>query len=189
MIAVSELKNGIDEWLWRQVTYPLAVTLVNRGITRRRRTLRWLCGQWPMLGTAVLMLAEIARPSNSIVWVWDDEAPDIDGLLSDVAEMINRAPAPLGFDDYKVIVERLGRLPDDEDRLDLDRAEVTLTQRPVLAMQQATGDRWYDWKRGTGKQDVRALLAQAVPRPEAPMTLVRVVVTGSALAHAQPRKH
>lgn len=38
-----------------------------------------------------------------------------------------------------------------------------------------------DWKHGDGKQKIHALLEQADPTPEAPVTVIEVICTGRAI--------
>src|SRR6185436_5212898 len=106
---------------------------------------------------------------------------DFDDLMGDIAELIEHAPAPMGADGYSVGIYRLAKLPGDEALLDEARLETTLWQRKIVASWRVRGDRYYDWRRGDGKQKVRALLEEADPTPEAPVTVIEVISTGRAI--------
>jgi len=184
-MAVSELKERIDEWVWQRTTHPLAVMLVNSGIARRPRMLGWLCKVSPLLGVAVMMLGEMVRPDNVIVCYWNGCEDDVEDVLADISEMINRAPSPMGHDEYKIVVERMSRLPDDAPHRDWDWIDNSIPRRRVLEARQVFGDRWYDWKRGSGRQQARDALEQCLPCFDMPVMLVRMAVSGAALQHAQ----
>lgn len=94
----------------------------------------------------------------------------------------------MGADDYSVDIYRLAKLPGDKAELDEARLEATLRQRKIIVSWRVRGDRYYDWKHGDEKRKVRALLKEADPTPEAPVTVIEVICTGRAVARTLGEK-
>lgn len=187
--AGKRLLDRVSDWLWQQAAwqrleYALAIGFIRLRLNRRPRAMQALYRlSQPLMGL-VLLLSESGRASNQILLSWDgDETPtDFDDILNDIAELIERAPAPMGVDDYRISAYRLGRLPN-EVSVNESRLHDTLRQRKVVASRRVQGDRYSDWKHGSGKQAARALLEEFDTTPECPVTLIEVICTGRAVAH------
>ena len=179
----------LRELLWQGLGVPLTFTLIRCGVTRNRRAWDILHRISPLLAGAAVLLEEECLSTNMLIWYYDaasanENAAEIDGMLADIHEMIVRAPAPFGEDEYAVTVLRLSPMAGDELGLDDERIDATLSSRPVLSQSERRGDRYYDWKRGDGPLAIAALLEQVVPDPSAPVTVVRVRMIGRAIARA-----
>jgi len=107
-----------------------------------------------------------------------------ESVFNSVDEMITRSATPLGMDNYHVFFASFRAIPGDGNGMTGDRAEDTLRCRPARSVQHHEGLRWNDWKRGDGKDAVRAAIREFRPTPEAPVTQVQVAVTGDAIARS-----
>jgi hypothetical protein len=58
----------------------------------------------------------------------------------------------------------------------------TLDRRPVIETIGLVRDRYYDWYKGAGKDDLMNLLRRADPTPAAPVTVLRVLCAGQGYA-------
>jgi len=182
------LVERLSNWGWWQpiewgLSCWLAKWLIHLGVNRNPRVMVRVYRLSPSLMGLILFLSESGRASNQIYLYWDgDETPtDFGDLMSDIAKRIESAPAPMGVDDYHIGIYRLAKLPGDEAGLGEARFDATLRQRKVIASWRVHGDRYYDWKRGDGKQQVRTLLEQADPTPDLPVTVIEVICTGRAV--------
>ncbi len=179
--------NRWEAWLYDTIGLRLARWLAASGLGTRPRAWKLIARVWPALASAVALMAafETTRP---IYWVWDgdeENGADVNEILADVSEMVNRAPTPLGGDDYVVFVRRLGPLPGEEEdvQVEFPAFEETLTQREIVARWTLAGNRWRDWKRGNGKERLRRVLEAARPTRDAPVTVIAAAVEGAVMAN------
>lgn len=149
----------------------------------RAWAIRWLRRLWPELALYMALETELWRPANLLLWVYDATETDVPAdLLDEIGELINRAPAPLGLDDYLVRVCQLTAVPGEAvEQLTFDQADATLGQRRAVAGTTLSGDRWYDWKRGAGRAAVAAVLQRLCPTPHRPVTSVQVAMSGAVV--------
>ena len=161
-----------------------AVFLVNIGVTRHRSSHNALMMVASSLVGLADALEEICRPGNRIVWVFMNCCQnDFDDLMAEINDGIERASAPMGFDRFVIVVERRASLPDDSPDISFERADATCEKRALVGpVRVLRGDRWCDWKRGNSKQELRAMLAEAIPVKEAPITIIRAAVLGHVAA-------
>lgn len=149
---------------------------------------RWclLMRVWPLFASLVAVKYEMLLSENTIFWVYtaSDASEDygVNELLGDISDLINRAPAPGGADEYIVQVERLTAVPDEPADMPLEWVENTLRRRRRVAARSVSGDRWYDWKHGQGQEELREIMTAMMPTPELPVVLIRVVVTGQMVS-------
>lgn len=178
----------VNEWLWKNAAQRAAVWMISAGLTRQRWLVRLLLVSMPSLVSLAASLEEIYRPSNSILWIFDPKGgDDLDDLLHEINEIVERAPTPFGHDEFVIVIERRASLPDDDDRLSFEQAEATLHQRSLVEQAVLRGNRWHDWKRGDSKQALREQLMKAVPTKSAPVTLIRAAVLGRSIARLAAR--
>jgi hypothetical protein len=122
---------------------------------------------------------EQGEGSSVITWWWDGDAGEDDSLteiLADVDEVIRRAPAPLGVDECFIRVAVYGPRPQDRNGV-----EDALEGRELLRVERLCLDRYYDWKRGDGRERLRHLLESNEPTPQAPVVVVQVLPLGGAM--------
>lgn len=178
--------NAINEWVWYRAAYPLAGWLARLGVTKSRWG--WLLTYQfsPALAGLSAFISASAKPSNEFYWGWPgpNQDDDLDGLLADVSELIERAPAPGGLDTYWITVERYSPTVEKRYSMGPDEVQRTFHLRKPAARQWVKGDRYYDWKSGGGKIQARELMVWGRPTAELPVTIVRVVVNGDVLATA-----
>ncbi len=186
-MQVQAFAHRWEAWLYGVIGLRLARWLAASGLGARPWAWKLIARIWPALASAVALIAafENTRP---IYWVWDgdeESGADVDEILADVSEMINRAPTPLGGDDYIVFVRRLGPLPGEENgaRVEFPAFEETLVQREIVARWTLAGNRWRDWKRGNGKERLRRVLEEAQPTRDAPVTIIAAAVEGAVMAN------
>jgi hypothetical protein len=161
----------------------IANWLAQKGAGRNRLLWRAIYAISPVLAGMVVTFSEAMQPQNQLVWFHtQDENAGVEEVLARISEMINRAPAPMGLDGYHVFLTSLVSLPGDERGLTQDQVDETLEDRPARYMRLVQGDRWHDWKRGSGQQELRDTLEDYQPQPDAPVTLVQVAVTGAGVA-------
>jgi len=173
--------------LMTKMEHKLALRLVVLGATDRRWLWNALCSLSPNLAWLTAALSEIYHENNMIYWTYDPDDNDTSGVMEAIAENIDRAPTPLGVDRFVVLVQQLTALPQESGEISLERAAASIKYRCVIRSWDLRGDRWHDWKKGSSKQELLAILQQAVPTPEAPVTLVRAAVLGAAFARIQAR--
>ena len=164
----------------------IAAWLASRGVGRNRLLWQLVYVLSPVVAGMVSTFSEALAPENQLVWWYEPEsdAPIIEGVLDEIDELITRAQTPLGLDTYCVFVTALRGIPGDPAQMTGDRADETLHARPAVAVQLVEGDRWRDWKRGEGRRALREVLEGLCPRPDAPVTLIQVVVVGSGVARS-----
>jgi hypothetical protein len=146
----------------------------------------------PALAGLVALMAAAEKPGSTFVWCWPgpaDRNHDLDDLLADIGELIERAPSPGGLDTYWIETERLGPMASDGDGVNHEHVDATLQERATLASRCIKGDRYYNWKRGPGRDNARDLLAWAMPTAELPVTIVRVTTGGGAVRGAVGQWH
>ena len=143
---------------------------------------------WPLFAMLVAVDYEALLAENTLFWVYTACEDDFDSLLDDIGEQICRAPAPLGADEYFIRTEQLTAVPNEMADMPIEWLEATLPQRKRIASKVVSGDRWYDWKHGQGRQELRAMLALMKPSTEFPVTLIRIVVTGQVIARREKGK-
>jgi hypothetical protein len=164
----------------------IAAWLAARGVGRNRLLWQLVYALSPVVAGMVSTFSEAMQPENQLVW-WHDPESDthvIQGILDEVGELITRAPTPLGLDTYCVFVTSLGGIPGDPAQMTGDQADETLHARPAVAVQLVEGDRWRDWKRGSGRDSMGEVLERLHPRPDRPVTLIQVAVVGSGVARS-----
>lgn len=187
------MNKKLNNWLWADVAHKVAVWLICARATHQRWTLRILLAIAPDLMGLTIALEEIYRPSNSILWIFESDDDDCDGendfsdLLTDVNEIIERAPTPFGKDDFVIVIERRMSLPGDVTNLSIEHVDATLHQRALIDQTVLRGNRWINWKRGNSKQDLLEALAKTIPTMEAPVTLIRAAVIGRSMARLAVR--
>ena len=86
------------------------------------------------------------------------------------------------MDEYSIEIVSLAALPSETDGVVPGRVYADLHHRRIAARKHLEGDRYYDWKKGEGQADVRAILEQLRPCPGAPLTFIRVWCYGRLLA-------
>lgn len=147
------------------------------------RLIRLVCRLWPNLGLHAALETELWRPANLLLWVYDAAEIDVPAdLLDDIGDVINRAPAPLGLDDYLVQMYQLTAVPGEVvEQLTFDQADATLGQRRAVAGVTLSGDRWYDWKRGAGRATMSAALQRLRPTPQRPVTSIQIAMSGAVV--------
>lgn len=167
----------------------VAAVLLNMGVTRRRIWFNVFYFLLPGLIRLALTLEELYRPSNGVFWYYDPTEPDnhLEPMLEDVSEIINRAPTPLGQDDYIILVLQFASMPGDEDGLTGDGIEASLPLRRVLSDKKLSGNRWKDWKQGKGKDELRQVLNNLVPTSDAPVVMVQAAVIGAVFHRLHAR--
>ncbi len=170
---------GIVKWM-QQVEMRLAAGLLRLGVSRHLPLFNFFYQLMPALVCLAVTLEELHRPSNGFFWYYGPQEPedDLDGMVADVSEIINRARTPLGQDDYIILVLRLEALPGDEAGLTPERIEDTLVRRRAVENCKLTGNRWAKWKNGDGRQELLSVLQGAAPTPLAPVTMIQAAVLG-----------
>jgi hypothetical protein len=109
-------------------------------------------------------------------------APD---LFDEVRTIIERAPSPMGHDEYAIYATRMGPLPGERNGVPSGQPSYltpTLDRRPVIETIGLVGDRYHDWYKGRGRTDLEDLLRRADPTPAAPVTVLRVLCAGQGVA-------
>lgn len=182
----------MERWFWQRRAYRLAGILVRLGAARRRGL--WLAVHRlsPRLAGLCLLYEDSARPENTLYWAWepgDDQQEEgtVEAVLAEVSAMVDRAPVPLGGDDYLIFVRQYLALPGEEQGVplaDLDRLDETIPLRERGYAGNLRGNRWSDWKHGEGPAALRRALVRAEPAAKAPLTLICVVIAGRAAGRA-----
>jgi len=164
----------------------IAVWLAWHGAGRNRLMWRLVYAVSPALAGLVSIMAAGMDPDNTEIWWYspNDNGESTESVFNSVDEMITRSATPLGMDNYHVFFASFRAIPGDGNGMTGDRAEDTLRCRPARSVQHHEGLRWNDWKRGDGKDAVRAAIREFRPTPEAPVTQVQVAVTGDAIARS-----
>ncbi len=147
-------KQRLFQWIWTQVTYPLAEWLARLGVMNSRRAWTLLYRVSPGLAGLTAFMDAASSLHNTFYWWWPgqtEECDDFDDLLADVSELIERAATPGGLDTYRIEIDRLSPLADEQYGVDDERIGATLHQRKALEYRSSKGDRYYDWKRRQGK--------------------------------------
>lgn len=182
------MMKKVNEWLWKNAAHKIAVWMIDAGLMRQRWAVRLLLIIAPSLVSLAAGLEEIYRPSNSILWLFDPKSgDDLDDLLHEINEIVERAPVPFGHDEFVIVIERRAPLPGDDEGLSFEQAEATLPRRSLVEQIVLRGNRWRDWKRGNSKQELRGQLIRAVPTKDAPVTLIRAAVLGRSIARLAAR--
>jgi hypothetical protein len=175
------------QWIfWQRIANPLAWRL-RRNVT----DLPWLYFLLQRLSpdflAQALVFGELER--NTFLWWIDEEVLDLEtvdenvsGMIAEISELINRTSLPWGMDRYKIVITRLASLPQDKQGLNYQSASDSLAIRKQLHCWDLTGSRWLDWKQGTGKSQLAALLEQAAPNGDEPVTVIQVALLGHSLA-------
>ena len=185
-------RNGLTEWVWLHVAYPVAEYLARLGIMKSLKVWTLIYELSPGLAGLTAFMDAASTPTARFIWWWpgsSDECDGIDTLLADVSEVIERAATPGGLDTYWIEVERLSALSSDRNGVDEATIDTTIGERQILERYTCKGDRYHDWKNGQGKLVVRELLYRARPTPELPVTIVRVTVNGDLVSSAVRRWH
>jgi len=183
-VKVKKEMMKMMKFMKRLTREQIAVWLAQYGAGRNRLMWRLVYAISPILAGMVVTFTEAMHPQNQLVWFYTQavNAGGVQEVLVRISEMINRAPAPMGLDGYHVFLTSLGAMPGDERGLTRDKVDETLEDRPARFVRLVQGDRWHDWKRGSGPQELRAALEDYEPQPDAPVTLVQVAVTGAGVA-------
>jgi len=173
-------------WVWNQIADILIGFLIRAGMLRKKWLWNLVYRLSPTLTGWVVFMNEANRVNNEFIWSDDPATPGddcgVDDLLTEISKFINRSPAPMGEDTYRITVFRMGALPEDRQGLTHGGAHMHLSERKTLGSWEMSGDRWQEWKKGGGKDTLRSVLEKAEPCPEAPITLVKVIFTGQAIA-------
>jgi len=180
----------MKRWFWQRVAYRLADGLVRLGVTRRQGLWKSVYLLSPRLAGMCALFEDSTRPENTLFWSWEQgdqehDAESVDGLLAEISTMIERAPVPLGGDDYLIFVRQYKALPGETRGVslaDMDLAEETVPLRQLQYACNLHGNRWRDWKGGEGRTRLREALTRAEPTSQAPLAMIGVVVTGRASA-------
>lgn len=163
--------------------------LYQLGVHRSLTIFGWLTRLWPS-GALAIFQFECGR-MNTFVYccVGNEEGESdpewFDSLFEDVHEIIERSPSPMGHDEYAVYATRMGLLPGEPDGVpsgDPSYLTPTLERRPVIETIGVVGDRYYDWYKGVGKDDLMDLLRLTDPTPAVPVTVLRVLCAGQGYA-------
>jgi hypothetical protein len=175
------------EWLWERVEYPLAIGLIKIGADQKIWLWNLVYSISPAIAGTVILLADTFKSRHGMDWILGDGQPNEQAdvpaeIISDVSEMINRAPTPFGNDNYWICISRLGALPGDVEGMSFQRLDATRDERSLVSFHLLRGNRWRDWKNGAGPQAAYDLLEQTRPVTEAPVTVIQVGVTGRAIA-------
>ena len=174
-----------------EILYRLALLLTWLGFTRRRWMWEMLEAVAPTFAGALVIMEQMSQPSEHLLWLWpgpghevSDE--EISGLVSAVSEVVNRAPTPMGGDEYLISIGRYGPLPGEEQGVDPSAPGLlrSLERRALAEKGSLTGSRWHDWKRGQGKEELRQALREMAPNAETPVVVVHAVVAGALVAQA-----
>jgi len=181
-----KVKKEMMKFMKRLTREQIAVWLAQYGAGRNRLMWRLVYAVSPALAGLVSIMAAGMDPDNVEIWWYspEDNGDSLESIFISVDEMITRAATPFGLDNYHVFFASLRAIPGDENGMTGDRAEDTLDKRPARTVYHCEGIRWNDWKRGNGKDVVRAALRDFRPTPEAPITKIQVAVTGNAVARS-----
>ena len=171
---------------------PLGSLLIRLGINRKNWFWRSIQAISPRLAGLCILIDDSQRPENNLLWYWDDTAPDIGDtiakeILSDIIEMITRAPVPFGGDDFLIMIRQFGGVLDQDDCFSLNRYEELkkfLKAHPLIRAWNLRGNRWIDWMKGEAKERLYDVLLKAAPTRVSPLTLIGVVIVGRAVARA-----
>ena len=128
------------------------------------------------------LVAAVERGEGATLLTWhcdDSGEPDrsIDDVLAEVDEAVRRAPSPLGADEFLLRVAVYGCDPTDE-----KRSRSQERGKELLEMHTEMLDRYYDWLRGDGLEQLRDRLEARVPCPAKPFVAVAVLPLGGAVA-------
>ena len=167
----------------------LTLLLVRLGFARRTWAWKLLYAVSPSLAGLVAITDRLLAPSEQLLWVWpgpehetsDDE---IAGILAAISEEIDRAPTPMGGDEYRVFIASYGALPGEKQGIDLDDPTLpaSISRRRPVETVALGGSRWHDWKHGQGKDRILDVLRQMTPGERAPVTTIRIMVEGKVAA-------
>src|SRR5262245_41743790 len=102
------LAKRLNAAVWPRVATPLAQWPTRLGVSRHPRALQVIYALSQSLTGLILWLEESGRACNQIVLYWEGNAgaTDFEDVMNDIAELIERAPSPLGIDDYSIAFYR-----------------------------------------------------------------------------------
>jgi hypothetical protein len=182
----------VNYWMRRYITVPLVNILLRLGTTRKAWIWKTVYTFSPYLAGFCTLMEDSQKPENILLWYWQEGDPEEDTesvelTLSDIDEMIRRAPVPLGGDDFLIMIRQFGVLYRDNYRYDFSRnddIERFLKSHPLVGAWDLPGNRWKDWKKGPAKKRLRNILILAEPKRLAPLTMICVIVVGRAVARS-----
>jgi len=175
----------LQQLFWQKIANPMAWRL-RRAVTDRPWLFFLLQRLSPTFLAQALVFGELER--NTFLWWVEGELDsetveeNLSSLLAEISELINRSSLPWGMDRYKIVVSRLASLPHDKKGLNYQAASDSMAIREQRHCWDLTGSRWLDWKQGIGQAQLAALLEQAAPNDDEPVTVIQVALLGHSLA-------
>jgi hypothetical protein len=184
----------MDNWKEKAIAWisnELVDFLYQAGVHRSFTAFSWLVRIWPMAALAIYQ-CECGRHNSFFLCYLDRELADddrendyLDELLKEMKETIERSPSPMGYDEYGVIAQRLGPIPCEKGGVrsgEISYLKRTLANRPVLETRILQGDRYSDWIHGDGYTQLTDILDWADPTPDAPVSVLKLRLSGQGLA-------
>jgi hypothetical protein len=175
----------LQQLFWQRIANPIAWHL-RYAVTDRLWLFFLLQRLSPVILAQALIFGELER--NTFLWWFDGEldseavGENVSGLIAEISELINRSSLPWGMDCYKIVITRLAALPQDREGLEYQAVSDSLATREQRRCWDLTGSRWLDWKQGTGQTQLAALLEQAAPNDDEPVTVIQFALLGHSLA-------
>jgi len=140
----------------------------------------------PALAGLCAILEGMRLPENLLFWVQEtgtrEHDADVDDMLEEISEMLQRAPVVSGNDDYLIAICQCGALSDEKDgispRLGFEEIANSVPARRLIRRRMVWGKVWQDWKCGSGKSELRTVLEALAPTPAEPVTMIAVIAVG-----------